>query len=318
MPLSGSRRMEALAGHAPRRRPWRIRLAALISLLVHVAIGLLLLLTIPREPTSEQLPPPSEVTMLFDSGRKSGPTLPNPSLQATPSAPPATEAPAPVTPLTQVVPTPAPPAPPATPPPPPAPEPAKPAPSVEASPVPAPPPPAPVEAPPPVEAPSPATVAPPRAEQAPLPLPPPLVKPLPAPKPSPPLARPSPAPKPLPARPPARRITPPNSSAFPAPMDFSFGRPNAAPRSVARSRSTVHIPGTIDMSLGPASRGKTDITPLSEHDAEAAGADWANALSRWVANHAYYPDEAARNLDEGDAKVRVRADPDGRVREVEL
>jgi TonB family protein len=74
----------------------------------------------------------------------------------------------------------------------------------------------------------------------------------------------------------------------------------------------------IDMSLGPASRGKTDVTPLSQHDAEAAGADWANALSRWVSEHAFYPDQAARNLEEGDAKVHVRADPDGRVREVEL
>jgi TonB family protein len=101
-------------------------------------------------------------------------------------------------------------------------------------------------------------------------------------------------------------------------MNFSFGKPNAESRSAARPRSTVHIPGTIDMSLGPASRGKADITPLSQHDADAADADWRNALSRWVAEHAYYPDEAARNLDEGDAKVRVRADPDGRVREVEL
>lgn len=80
----------------------------------------------------------------------------------------------------------------------------------------------------------------------------------------------------------------------------------------------MHIPGTIDMSLGPASQGKADLTPLSQHDAEAAGADWANALSRWVSEHAFYPDEARRNFEEGDVTVRVRADPDGRVREVEL
>lgn len=72
------------------------------------------------------------------------------------------------------------------------------------------------------------------------------------------------------------------------------------------------------MSLGPASRGAADPTPLSEHDEDAAGADWRNALSRWVAEHAYYPEQAAREAEEGDAKVRVLADPDGRVKEVEL
>ena len=72
------------------------------------------------------------------------------------------------------------------------------------------------------------------------------------------------------------------------------------------------------MSLGPASRGVADPTPLSEHDAEAAGADWRNALSRWVAEHAYYPEQARRELEEGDAKVHVIAEPNGRVKEVEL
>ena len=70
--------MDALAGRPPRRRSRRIRLAILISLLIHVAIGLLLLVTIRREGTPELLPPPSPVTMVFESGRKTGPTLPNP------------------------------------------------------------------------------------------------------------------------------------------------------------------------------------------------------------------------------------------------
>ena len=80
----------------------------------------------------------------------------------------------------------------------------------------------------------------------------------------------------------------------------------------------MHLPGSIDMSMGPASQGPADLTPLSRHDADAAGADWRNELSRWVAEHAYYPEQARRDGDEGDVQVRVLADPDGRVREVEL
>jgi hypothetical protein len=114
MPLRGPRRIDALAGRPPRRRPRRIRLAILISLLIHVAIGLLLLVTIRHEGSPELLPPPSPVTMLFESGRKAGPTLPNPELQTTPSTPPTPKAP-PV----ETVPLPTPPKPPAIQPPPP-------------------------------------------------------------------------------------------------------------------------------------------------------------------------------------------------------
>lgn len=72
------------------------------------------------------------------------------------------------------------------------------------------------------------------------------------------------------------------------------------------------------MSLGPASRGAADPTPYSDRDETAAGADWRNALSRWVAEHAYYPEQARRSGEEGDAMVHVIASSDGRVKEVEL
>ena len=77
-----------------------------------------------------------------------------------------------------------------------------------------------------------------------------------------------------------------------------------------------HIPGTIDMSLGPATRGAEDVTPFGDKAAE--GADWRNALSRWVAQHAYYPEQARRDGEEGDARVHVVAEPSGRVKLVEL
>ena len=63
MPLKGSRRMDALAGRSPRRRSRRLRLAMLISLLIHAAIAVLLLVTIRRKGTEEMLPPPAPVTM---------------------------------------------------------------------------------------------------------------------------------------------------------------------------------------------------------------------------------------------------------------
>ncbi len=293
MPLSGSRRTEALSGLPRRPRRWRIRLAWLISLLIHVVVVLLLLVTIRREEKPEQLPPPSAVTMLFDTGRKQGPTLPNPSLQATPPGAPAPPSPPVALPLPPVEP---PPSPPPT-------RPAKPVPP----PVAAPPPPVTTE-------PQPPAPSPPAAK----PQPPPLPKMEPEPLPVPPPAQPGSVPKPPPIQPPASLPKPPKPPAFPAPMNYSFGTPLTASSSPGRLRSRPHIPGTIDMSLGPAARGAADNTPLSKHDKEAQGADWRNALSNWVAQHAYYPNEARRQGEEGDAEVRVVASPNGRVRTVEL
>ena len=266
MPLTGSRRTDALASRPVRRRPWRFRLAVIVSLVIHVVIGVMLLVTIRREEKAEMLPPPAPVTMVFETGRRTGPTLPNPDLQATPAQPPSSVAP-------EQTPLPTPPLPPAPRPPPP--------PSVAPPPV----------APP---APAPAEPVPPRTAE-PTPLPPP---PKPAPRPSPPKPRPP--------------------SDFPAPTDFSFGSPPAATKAPPRSASTRHFPGTIDMSLGPASRGTADPTPYSDRDDSPAGADWRNALSRWVSEHAFYPDRARNLGEEGDVRVHVIAAPDGRVKEVEL
>ena len=73
--------MDALANRSPRRRSRRLRLAVLISLLIHATIAVLLLVTIRRKGTEEMLPPPAPVTMLFETGRREGPTLPNPAIQ---------------------------------------------------------------------------------------------------------------------------------------------------------------------------------------------------------------------------------------------
>jgi TonB family protein len=100
-------------------------------------------------------------------------------------------------------------------------------------------------------------------------------------------------------------------------MDFSLGGGAASPApSKSRPRSAAHTPGSIDMSLGPAIRGVLNNTPQGED--EDGGPDWRNALSQWVAEHAYYPMQARRDGEEGDAKVHVFADHYGRVKEVQL
>jgi TonB family protein len=101
-------------------------------------------------------------------------------------------------------------------------------------------------------------------------------------------------------------------------MNFSFGKPLSTPEAPSRSTSRSRIPGSIDMSLGPAAKGSANPTPYSDREEDAAGADWRNALSQWVAEHAYYPEQARQEGEEGDAQVHVIAAPDGRVKEVEL
>jgi protein TonB len=101
-------------------------------------------------------------------------------------------------------------------------------------------------------------------------------------------------------------------------MNFSFGGPAARSPSQPRTSSAPHRAGTIDMSLGPSAKGILNNTPKSDLDTEEGGPDWRNALAQWVAEHAYYPEQARNNNEEGDVTVHVRADHDGRVREVQL
>jgi len=54
-----------------------------------------------------------------------------------------------------------------------------------------------------------------------------------------------------------------------------------------------------------------------ETDAEV-GPDWRNALSEWVHEHAYYPEQAAQLGQEGSTRVLVKTMPGGRVLSVEM
>jgi protein TonB len=293
-----------------------MRFAVGASLLVHLLIGVLLLVTVPRKQQEEQLPPPAAVTMMFDRGRANGPTAaqPQPDTMASPTQP--------APPVPKAAPPAAEPALPEPPPPPP--------PQAEAKPVPAPPPEAEPSPAPKPQPPEPVTPAEPRPAVQPLPpavplpvpapppapeaqpLPPPSSQPLPLP-PSPPQPRISPPPKlalPRVPPPPPRHAAPPKPTDFPPPMNFSFGGGRLSP--------SVQPPAQPDFSIGPAKPGPDDSTPFGDIQADKAGPDWRNALSRWVSQHAYYPPQARGNGEEGTASVQVVARPDGKVTSVEL
>lgn len=185
---------------------------------------------------------------------------------------------------------------------------------------------------PPIQAP-PAPVPPPAPVTPTPPLPPTPLPPAPVPSAPPPSAAPEAAPEPAPAPKPAepapipkpaapkaiQRPAPPSKpSEFPMPERFSFGAPIPSARKPTTAPSRPHVPGTIDMTLGPTTRGVLNNTPRSQHDEDVEGADWRNAFAKWVADHAYYPELAIGRQEEGDAVVHVVVSPDGRVKSVEL
>lgn len=168
----------------------------------------------------------------------------------------------------------------------------------------APPPPAPPVQSAPASAEPPPPPPPPSAATTKLPLPPPL----------PPVAMaiPRPLPKPAPQRTPPSKAPAP---AFPMPMNFSL---NQAPPPLRQpSHVSSRVPTTLDFSLAPR-QGATDTSPFSRIAGAHAGPDWRNELSAWVRTHAYYPEQAVMNDEDGSVMVQVTANPDGRVTSVEL
>jgi len=271
------------------RRPWRAsrryarRLGPVlvISLWLHLTLLALLVMTVRYGRHEEELPPPSTVAMVFEGGTPKGPALPEPKPFVAAPSEPLAEPPAP---------TPAPPAPASPPPvatalPPPAPE------TVVPTPEPLPTPP--------------------------LPSPPAATAETPQPKPMPPLAMvvprpPPPAPRPAP---PSVAPAPSRPPAFPVPTNFSFGA--AKPQKHAPTHAPSHAPNTLDFSLAPR-QGATDTSPFSRVAGAHVGPDWRNELSAWVRAHAYYPEQAAMNGEDGDVTVQVVTNPNGHVTSVEM
>jgi periplasmic protein TonB len=302
----------------PNKPPARRRIAsgAAVSLVLHAVVLALLLVRLKWDREPEPLPPPSTVDMVFEGGRPEGPSTPEPTPVPVPStARPSDIGGAPGG---------------AAPPPPP--EAAQPSPS-EPQPV------------PPAEAPPKLALAPSPEPPPPLVVPPPPVLPSPPVVQPPPPTEPGPAeitvpppPPPVPAQPPApqtpaqkqtwppmrqqptttttpsttpnaAKTTPRHPSDFPAPMDFSFGPPTAP---------GVPTPGRPILSLGLPRRGPEDSAPFSLETNAEVGPDWRNALSEWVHEHAYYPEQAAELGQEGTTRVLVKTMPGGHVLSVEM
>jgi TonB family protein len=98
-------------------------------------------------------------------------------------------------------------------------------------------------------------------------------------------------------------------------MNFSFG--TARPQAHTPPRTSSRTPNTLDFSLAPR-QGATDTSPFSRVAGAHVGPDWRNELSAWVRAHAYYPQQAAMNGEDGNVTVQVVADPNGRVSSVEM
>ena len=310
-----------------RRRDTALRIALAVSLALHLALLLLFIIVPPREEAPPEALPSPSVAMVFEGGTKEPLKSPLPEHREQ-ELPPAEAPPQAALPMPPLPPPSAPPAP-VAPSPPPVPA----APPAEAPPVPTPPPspPAPTPAPEAVVPPAPpppvpAPVQPPPAAAAePLPLPPPPppeAPPEPARPPTPRAQTQAPA-RPVAPRPQAPSVSPPRSSpaapnAFPPPMNFSFGgQPGFVPRQYAAPRT----PGArqpLNFSLGAVNHGVGEVRPFADFHGGQVGADWRNALRRWLEEHAFYPQQAAERGEDGDVVIRVVATADGRVQSATL
>lgn len=334
----GPGRTRRTALEAPERRlansPWLLG-----SLLLHLAL-MLALVPWPdrRQPGPQELPAPT-FDIVFEGGQpERAETEPPPGLET----PRATETPVPPVDVA------APPAPPNVPLPP-APSPAAPAqtPSAEAPPAPL------AQVPPPLPAPSapatppaaaplgPAPATPPQSLTVPPPpAPAPGIATLPPPPPPPPLSPRNPAEAPPPEQAPAEplretnetlALLPPSPAApppaTPGPQqpatptfppgalflseDLLLGRPTPPPgRSQARG---------LDLRVDPRmAEGRTSADPTVRVSGAQVGADWRAAFRRWLDQNMRYPPRAAQLGESGTVRVRVVAEPDGRVRSVTL
>ena len=93
-------------------------------------------------------------------------------------------------------------------------------------------------------------------------------------------------------------------------MDFSLGRPGETPG--------APTPGKPLLSLSLPRKGPEDSTPFSMDTDAEVGPDWRNALSAWVRDHSYYPEQAAEMGQEGTVRVLVTTTPDGHVLSVDV
>nr|WP_294914365.1 TonB family protein [uncultured Neokomagataea sp.] len=107
------------------------------------------------------------------------------------------------------------------------------------------------------------------------------------------------------------------SNPFAHPMDLSFNeQPSPRPRHRGRPAGSG---GPIDMSLGPLSmNGQINAPFKTRTSIRGVSEDYAGEIDRWIKAHIYYPEEAARNGEDGATSVHVVLDRYGRVKTVRL
>ncbi|KAA5608119.1 energy transducer TonB [Rhodovastum atsumiense] len=309
--MTAARRHRRSATRSRHARRWRLPSWVVLSLLLHLAILIAILVHPQREVTLPQAAQPPSVDMVMvEPG--SPDAAPSPTPEPNPTSPEAGRNGVPAPPL----PTPSPPQP--TPEPTPAP-----APRAAVEPAPASPPPPPAPAPRPAEIPA-QPPAPPASAQAPSEAEEPL--------PTPPIPPPEPAPMPqrqaaLSVPRPPTTAAPRPSPAFPQPMARSLDFGSAAVLRAAPSApaSPPRMRG-MDLAIGPAARASKGAIPRNPTVANGMvrvegadlGDDWLRQLHEWWNRHSYYPPQAAAAGEDGTTRIRVVVNRSGRVEKVEL
>ncbi len=98
-------------------------------------------------------------------------------------------------------------------------------------------------------------------------------------------------------------------------MMYSLGpstesAPSRAQRSPRRSG--------VDLAFAPVGSGSARFQPTARSDNDQVGQDWLNQVSAWWHQHAYYPEEAGVNGEQGDVTVKLIVRHDGTVESVRL
>jgi periplasmic protein TonB len=100
-------------------------------------------------------------------------------------------------------------------------------------------------------------------------------------------------------------------------MDLSFDQSPAPTR--RRHGRAGGSGGPIDMSLGPlVSNGQINAPYQTRNSVRGVSDDYGEEIDRWIRAHMYYPEDAARNGEEGPSSVHVVLDRSGHVKSVRM
>ncbi|GBQ68247.1 TonB periplasmic protein [Ameyamaea chiangmaiensis NBRC 103196] len=110
---------------------------------------------------------------------------------------------------------------------------------------------------------------------------------------------------------------PRHTSPFDSPMDLSFDQAPAPPR--ARRGRSGGAGAPIDLSVGPLVKDGQINAPYSTRTTiRGVSEDYEGEIDRWIRSHMYYPEDAARNGEDGPSSVHVVLDRSGHVKAVRL